>query len=183
MLESNKSAKYLVHRDFYFVSSIWDKNNRRYSGIHQLNDLGQIILKTGINLENFEWINVMKRANEINDTLHGNISSRDKKRSANEVQVWSYRLFLNGEEVKDQTATIKYYTKDEAKRQMMKPSLKLKPEDVLENELISDYIEQPSELLIMRMVLQHIAKVCVDINCHMNCAVCQENPFPELKKT
>ena len=72
--------------------------------------------------------------------------------------------------------------KDEAKRQMMKPSLKLKPEDVLENELISDYIEQPSEILIMRMVLHHIAKVCVDINRHMNCAACQENQCPELKK-
>ena len=180
--QSYDPVKYLVHEDYYFVSSIWDRNNVRYSGIHRLNNFGQIIPKTGINLDNFEWINLMRKSDEIIVALYGDASLKGEKKCMNEVQVHSYKWFLNGEEVKDESANMKYYTEEEALRQSKKPFLKLKTDDVLQKELISGYIQQPSEILIMRMVLHQIVKGCIEVNRHMNCAACQEKTFPELIK-
>ena len=54
VFKSDKAVKSFVYGDYYFVSSIWSKNNVRYSGIHRLNDRGEIIPKTGLNLDNYE---------------------------------------------------------------------------------------------------------------------------------
>ena len=50
--QSDEPVKYSVHKDYFFVSSISARNNVRYSGIHCLNAAGEIIPKTGINLDN-----------------------------------------------------------------------------------------------------------------------------------
>ena len=54
--QNDRPTKRAVYKDYYFVSSIWARNNVRYSGIHRLNTLGEIIPKTGVNLDNYEWI-------------------------------------------------------------------------------------------------------------------------------
>lgn len=183
--QNEKAAKRAVFNDYYFVSSIWAKNGVRYSGIHRLNSLGEIIPKTGLNLDNFEWINVMKKVEEINLALYGSQAIQGEKRSSvNEVQVWGYRWLLNGNEVemKDELSkihtTLKYYSEEEARTRgnQHKPDLKLKEEDELLLEVIPEYVSRPSELLQMRMILQHVAKSCADINREMNCPACQNDP-------
>ena len=65
--------------------------------------------------------------------------------NVDDVQVWWYKWFLNGEEVevRDETARLKYYTEDEAKYHayMNKPFLKLNKDNVLEMKLFSDFIK------------------------------------------
>ena len=60
----------------------------RYSRIHRLNDREEIIPKTGLNLDNYEWVNVMKKVEEINIALYGPQGKKGEKRhvSPNEVQ-------------------------------------------------------------------------------------------------
>ena len=181
----DRPLKRAVYNDYYFVSSIWAKNDVRYSGIHRLNVLGEILPKTGINLDNYEWINVMKKVEEINVCLYGLQATQGEKRaSLNEVQVWAYKWLLNGEpvEVKDDKAgaysTLKFYTEEEARKtgDFGKPNKKLKKEDELVMEVTSEYVERPNELLQMRMILHHVAKACADISSCMNCAACQNQP-------
>ena len=96
----------------------------RYSGIHHLNASGEIIPKTGINLDNYEWINVMKKEEEINIFLYGLQAVRGEKHaSMNKVQVWAYKWLLNGEAVKVKTnniagaySTMQFYTEEEARK-------------------------------------------------------------------
>ena len=183
--QSDRAVKRAVFKDYYFVSSIWARNNVRYSGIHRLNPSGEIIAKTGVNLDNYEWINVMKKVKEINLMLYGHQAVQGVKRtSVDEVQVWVYKWLLNGEEVEEKDnlssfhSTLKYFTEEEARKHgnINKPSLKLKDEDELFMQVTSEYIHRPSELLQMRMILQHVAKACADINHEMNCPACQTTP-------
>ena len=41
----------------------------RYSGIHKLDGSSDIIARTGVNLDNYEWNNVMTKADDINVAL------------------------------------------------------------------------------------------------------------------
>ena len=185
IFQNEKSVKRSVYKDYYFVSSIWARNNVRYSGIHRLNTLGEILPKTGINLDNYEWINVMKKVEDINVALYGLQAVQGEKRSSlNEVQVWAYKWLLNGEAVepKDDKAgvysTLNFYSEEEARKTGAsgKPTMKLKKGDELVMEVTSEYVERPNELLQMRMILQHVAKACADISSKMNCAACQNKP-------
>ena len=75
--------------------------------MHCLNISGEILPKIGLNLDNYEWINVMKKVEEINIALYGIQAIQGEKHSSvNEVQVWGYKWLLNGEEVpgKDEEA-------------------------------------------------------------------------------
>ena len=121
----------------------------RYLGIHCLNTLGEIIPKTGVNLDNYEWINVMKKVEEINVALYGLQAVKGEKRtSLDEVQVWVYKWFLNGAEVETKDnqvylhSTLKYFTEEEARRRgdVNKPNLKLKEEDELVMQVTSEYV-------------------------------------------
>ena len=123
--QNDEPVKRTVHKDYFFVSSIWARNNMRCSGIHHLNASGEIIPKTGINLDNYKWINVMKKEEEINIYLYGLQAVRGEKRaSVNEVQVWAYKWLLNGEpvEVKNNNniagaySTMQFYTEEEARK-------------------------------------------------------------------
>ena len=53
--------------------------------------------------------------------------------------------------------------------------MQLKEEDEL-MKVTSEYVQCPSDLLQMRMVLQYIGKACADISHEMNCAAYQNNP-------
>ena len=183
--QNNRPAKCFVYKDYFFVSSIWPKNNVRYLGMHRLNTSGEILPKTGLNLVNYEWINVMKKVEEINIALYGIQAIQGEKHSSvNEVQVWSYKWLLNGEEVpgKDEEAkyhsNFRYFSEEEARVRgyRYRQELQLKEEDELLMKVTSEYVQRPSELLQMRMVLQHIGKACADISREMNCAACQNNP-------
>ena len=179
--KDDKSVKRLVHGDYNFVSSIWARNNVRYSGIHRLNDKGEIIPRTGLNMDNFEWINVMKKVEDINVALYGNQAARGEKRRSNEVHVWRYIWYLNGEEVEVDGSDVKYFTENDAKRlgevhkQDLVKKLKLKKQDVLEMKVCGEFVERPSELLQMRMVLHQCVKSGVEICKYKNCPACQQD--------
>ena len=180
VFKSDKAVKSFVYGDYYFVSSIWSKNNVRYSGIHHLNDREEIIPKTGLNLDNYEWVNVMKKVEEINIALYGPQGKKGEKRhvSPNEVQMWSYIYLLNGEEVKTEEPALSYYSESEARNaaELNEPHLKLKDTDNLETKLVSEYTVCPSEFLQMRMVLHQIVRGGVSMIRAMKCPACQLSP-------
>ena len=183
--QNDRPMKRFVFKDYYFVSSIWPRNNVRYSGMHRLNTSGEILAKTGVNLDNYEWINVMKKVEDINVALYGTQATQGEKRSSvNEVKVWGYKWLLNGEEVRGRDeesrchSSLKYYSKEEARLRGSKhrPEVELKKEDELVMQVTSEYVQRPSELLQMRMILQHVGKACADINHEMGCIGCQNDP-------
>ena len=180
VFKSDKAVKSFVYGDYYFVSSIWSKNNVRYSGIHHLNDREEIIPKTGLNLDNYKWVNVMKKVEEINIALYGPQGKKGEKRrvSPNEVQMWSYIYLLNGEEVKTEEPALSYYSESEARNaaELNEPHLKLKDTDDLETKLVSEYTARPSEFLQMRMVLHQIVRGGVSMIRAMKCPACQLSP-------
>ena len=180
VFKSDKPVKSFVYGDYYFVSSIWSKNNVRYSGIHCLNDRGEIIPKTGLNLDNYKWVNVMKKVEDINIALYGPQGKKGEKRRAspNEVRMWSYVYLLNGEEVKTEEPALSYYSESEARNvaELNEPDLKLKDTDDLETKLVSEYTAHPSEFLQMRMVLHQIVRGGVSLIRAMKCPACQLTP-------
>lgn len=76
-----------VSRDMYFVSSIWVRNNMRYSRIYKLGGSSDIIPRTGVNLNNYEWNNVMRKADDINMALFGPHAEKGVKQSASENEL------------------------------------------------------------------------------------------------
>ena len=179
VFNSDKAVKSFLYSDYYFVSSIWSKNNVRYSGIHHLNDHGEIIPKTGLNLDNYKWVNVMKKVEEINIALYGPQGKKGEKRrgSPNEVRMWSYVYFLNGEEVKTEEPALSYYSESEARNaaELNEPDLKLKDTDNLDMKFVSEYTTHPSQFLQMRMVLHQIVRG-VSLIHSMKCPACQFTP-------
>ena len=51
----------------------------RYSGIHELDSSSDIIPKTGVNLDNYEWNTLMRKVDDINLALFGNQGVKGKK--------------------------------------------------------------------------------------------------------
>ena len=149
----------------------------RYSGIHCLNDRGEIIPKTGLNLDNYEWVNVMKKVEEINIALYGPQGKKGENRCAspNEVRMWSYVYLLNGEEMKTEEPALSYYSESEARNaaELNEPDLKLKDTDNLETKFVSEYTTCPSQFLQMRMVLHQIVRGGVSLIHSMKCPACQ----------
>ena len=152
----------------------------RYSGIHRLNDREEIIPKTGLNLDNYEWVNLMKKVGEINIALYCPKGKKGEKRrvSPNEVQMWSYIYLLNGEEVKTEEPALSYYSESEVRNaaELNEPHLKLKDTDDLETKLVSEYTAHPSEFLQMRMALHQIVRGGVSMIRAMKCPACQLSP-------
>ena len=68
---TTKPLKSHVFCNMYFVSSIWERNNMRYSGINKLDGSSDIIQRTGVNLDNYEWNNIMRKDDDINVALFG----------------------------------------------------------------------------------------------------------------
>ena len=186
VFKSDKAVKSFVYSDYYFVSSIWSKNNVRYSGIHRLNDREEIIPKTGLNLDNYEWVNVMKKVEEFNIASYGPQGKKGEKRhvSPNVVQMWSYVYFLNGEEVKTEEPALSYYSESQARNaaELNEPDLKLKDTDNLEMKFVSEYTTHPSEFLQMKMALHQIVRGGVSLIRAMKCPACQLTPLSPSQK-
>ena len=180
VFKGEERVKDFVHGDFHFVSSIWEKNGVRYSGIHRLNARGEIISKTGLNMDNYEWVNVMKKVEDMNVALYGPQAKKGEKRhtSPNEVQVWSYIYYLNGEEVKSEQSMLHFFSEGEARNvgELNCPEMKLKKTDKLEMKIVSEYTSRPSEHLQMRMVLHQIVKGAVGIARSQKCYACNMDP-------
>ena len=145
----------------------------RYSGIHRLNGRGEIISKTGLNMDNYEWVNVMKKVEDINIGLYGPQAKKGEKRrtSPNEVRVWSYIYYLNGEEVERKKPMLHFFSEGEARSigELNYPEMKLKKTDNLEIKIVSEYTSRPSEYLQMRMVLHQVVKAAVGIARSQKC--------------
>lgn len=164
----------------YFVSSIWDQNGIRYSGIHQLNGNSDIIPRTGVNLDNYEWCNVMKKAEDINVALYGKQAMKGTKREApeNEIQMFSWSWLLNGNEVKDVPYKMDFFTEVEARRdaEAHRSSKKLSKTDKLELQINSEYKPRPLETTQMKTVLVQIVQGGIDTCKAIDCEACQLDP-------
>ena len=57
--------------DMYLISSVWERNTVRYSGIHMLDGNSDNIPKSGVNFDNYQWGNVIHKSDEINVALYG----------------------------------------------------------------------------------------------------------------
>ena len=184
--KDDKPVKRLVHGDYYFISSIWDRNQVRYSGIHCLNAKGEIVPRTGLNLDNYEWINVMKKVEEINVALYGAQAAKGEKRNPSDIQVWSYNCYVNGEIFEVDGDEMQYFREADAKREgeAQRPELtkkmKLKKQDKLEMKVVCQYVERPSEVMQMRAVLHYCVKLCLFTYRNQKCSACQgESPAPD----
>lgn len=178
--KGDKPLKRKVIDDMYLVSSIWEKNGVRYSGVHKLNKLGDIIPGTGINLDNYEWNNVMRRAEEIDILLYGEQARKGLKRRSPdcEVEVWSYRWVLNGEELPVVPDNLEFYFESEARNhaEMNKPTKKVKKDDTLELKVQSEMKPRPDEILQMKMALISVVKRGIDWCRVKFCDACQHDP-------
>lgn len=175
----SESLKKKVYENMYFVSSIWEKNGVRYSGIHQLNENSEIIPRTGVNLDNYEWKNVMRKVEDINIALYGPQAARGRKRHSpeNELEMWSCTWLVNGEEVEVTPYKVRFFSEEEAKdfAEACKPPKKAKS-DKLEVKIESDYAKRPEETLQMKMGLVEIVRICIESCKHRACEACQLDP-------
>ena len=87
----------------------------RYSGIHELDSSSDIIPKTGVNLDNYEWNTLMRKVDDINLALFGNQGVKGKKRNApvNSVQMWSYTWSVNGKKI-EQKPNVEFFSEEDA---------------------------------------------------------------------
>ena len=152
--------------------------------MHRLNDKGEILPRTGLNLDNFEWINVMKKVEDINIALYGSQAVKGEKRSGDEVRVWRFSWYLNGEEVEVEGSGVKHFKEDyarsvgEVEKDLLAFKFATKKEDTLEMKVVGEFVKKPCEFLLMRMVLHQCAKVGADIFRKLECEACQRKPDP-----
>ena len=188
ILESENKAKMFVHDNFYFVSSIWEKNNMRYSGIHRMNERGEIIHGSGVNLDNYEWKALMLCKDDINDALFGRQEIRGVKKGRDEVEVWTLKWFKNGEEVDTEAVQelkkIKFFSKDFAewygKAEENDPKIKGGKKDTIEMKVESGFSLRPDPMVQMQMVLYYFASEITKKMCAMDCQACRTKPAGQI---
>lgn len=164
----------------YFVSSIWEKNKYRYSGIHELNERGEIIPNTGINLDNYEWAQIMENVSEIDAAIYGRQVQKGVKRNApsDEIQMWSYQWISTGKPPAN-SLQLWFFTQDEARKHadMNKPTGKGKDKSKL--ELLSEYRSRPSAALQMSMAMYNLIIIAITRLKEKRCKGCQMTPPAE----
>ena len=86
----------------------------RYSGIHMLDGNLDIIPKSGVNLDNYEWSNVNHKSDDINVALYGPQAAKGVKHNApeNELQVWMYQWSVNGKKINSKQ--LEFYSEADA---------------------------------------------------------------------
>lgn len=177
---TDKPLQQLVYGRMYFVSSIWSKNGIRYSGIHKLNDNSEIISGTGLNLDNYEWNNIMRKVDDINIALYGSQAMKGEKRSSpeNEVLVWSASWYLNGEEVETLPYKMEFFSEEDAKSfgETSRPKKKLNRGEKLEMKVSSIYRKRPEETTQMKMALVELAIGAINWCKYKACEACQLDP-------
>ena len=147
---TTKPMKSHVFGDMYFVSSIWERNNMRYSGIHKLDASSNIIQRTGVNLDNYEWNNVMRKADDINMALFGPQAEKGVKQSApeNELQMWSYIWSVNGKKI-EAKPQLEFFSEEDAHKNAELHKPVTKKNDKAELEVSSEYKKHPQETMQM----------------------------------
>lgn len=174
------TAEYKKHifEDMYFISSVWEKNNIRYSGIHKLNAESKIIPGTGLNLDNYEWTHIIKKKDQINEALYGVQELKGEKRlpPENEIQTWSYDWYVDNK-VEKSPFKIKYFTEKSARQEAekTKPNVTDKSTKV-ELKVTSEFSRKPSETHQMEIILLELIRQLMLKMREENCDGCQMNP-------
>ena len=150
LFTTTKPVKSHVFGDMYFISSIWERNNMRYSGIHKLDGSSDIIARTGVNLDNYEWNNVMRKADDINVALFRPQAEKGVKQNApeNELQMWTYIWSVNGKKI-EAKPQLEFFSEEDARKNAELCKLILKKNDKAELEVSSEYKKCPEETLQM----------------------------------
>ena len=165
--------KYMVG-DLYFISSVWKRNSVRYLGIHMLDANCDIIPKTGMNLDCYEWNSVMQKSDEINVALYGAQAEKGVKHNApeNELQMWMYEWSVSEKKIAV-NPQMEFFSEADAHKdaELNKPLVKSK--DKAELVVTSKYKSRPSETMQMRMVLFEVMKVLINDHKYHNCEGCQ----------
>ena len=86
--ESDESVRKRLNKDWLLISNNWvdgaNADGRRYTGIHSLGANDQILWNKGVNLNEDEWICMVRSVDEINNVMYGKQMSSSGKR-----RVWS----------------------------------------------------------------------------------------------
>ena len=184
-----KPLKKKVVDDYYLVSSVWERNNIRYSGIHRLNDKGDIIPQTGLNMDNYEWNNIMEKAEEINFALYGGHANKGGRNGGgNEVLTWSYDYYLNGMKVERWVRngqTVKFFSEKDARRYGEDdcPKVDVKKTDKLEMRISEEYSPRPNPVDQMELVYFTFLQNGVRMYRMKKCAACQLSPSAPDQKS
>ena len=111
----------------------------RYSGIHILDGNSNIIPKSSVNLDNYEWSNVIYKCDDINVALYGPQAVKGVKHNApeNELQVWMYQWSVKGKKINGKQ--MEFYSEEDACKdaELYKPLAKTK--DKVKLEVNSEY--------------------------------------------
>ena len=166
--------------DLYFISSVWERNGVRYSGIHMLDANSDIIPKTGVNLDCYKWNNVMQKSDEINIALYGAQVERGIN-PENELQMWMYEWSVNGKKIAV-NPQVEFFSEADVHKdaELNKPLVKSK--DKAELVVTSEYKPRPSETMQMRIVLFEVMKVLINNHKYRNCEACQLSPPANSQK-
>ena len=68
-VKQERNLKIKLYGEKYLLSEVWTHNGKRYTGFHTLDEDGQIVPYTGVNLDEYEWHALTQNAGNINDVL------------------------------------------------------------------------------------------------------------------
>lgn len=148
--------------NFYLISSIFCKNNKRYTGIHELTDDERIAYNTGVNLENSEWSKLTVNFHKVMEFLgkrHTNVEVRPRKRAVDfdcntsNVKMYTWVWQLDGKDVQMDATSSQFYCEDFARSEAQKyfPD-KLFNEGDLSCKIKSFSVPTPESTEIMKIV-------------------------------
>ena len=129
-----------------------------------------------MNLDYYEWSNVIHKSDDINVALYGAQAAKGIKSNGpeNELQVWMHQRSMNGKKINGKQ--LEFYSEADARKdaELHKPLAKTK--DKVELEVNSEYRQRPAETMQMRMVLFEIMKRLIDKHKYHNCEGCNLSP-------
>lgn len=184
VFQGDKQLTRHVHGDMYFVSSIWERNNVRYSGIHELDDSASIIRNTGVNLDNYEWTNIMRKTDTISAALFGSQTVKGEKRNSpkNEVQMWTYKWSVNEVDVVDDHP-LHFFSEQDARKNAEAKKPLGKKSDKIQLHVSSEFKVRPRETLQMKMVVIEVVRNLIHEYKLQSCEGCQNDPVSPGQKS
>ena len=168
--------------DYYLMSSVWQKNAVRYTGIHAKTPVGEVDRFSGVNLTDDEWGMLVNNFKYVKDMMNGHDVDLSVCKAPilpdDPIRMYSGRWYVENQVVDYDEDVLLYFSEEEASTMALRrkpfpgkdyPSTGPEPELRVE-ELIR---EAPDAICIMNLVLVHLLERKISQESKEHCEGCQ----------
>ena len=169
----------------FLISNIWGEYRKRYTGIHNIDPMGNITPQTGVNLDENEWNMLTYNFSGVKAAIAGNKDALSHVFTPPDdeplmVKVYKAEWFLDGKQITNSESRQEFFSREKAENDALcrkpEPGVDYPQTDVFPEMFVNcEFRPPPEDTHLMNLVLVNSMNKMIDAECKANCEACQVN--------